>query len=262
MKSTLSSRGSNEVVSHTTIASEAENLIKNDVASQDDGMGAWPLREGLLKQIKEELPDDVSAACDFTVEPCVNFYEFACGTWIKETVIPANEAKVLKSWGATDKRVKEELRMIFEDQTPEPEAQRLNDWYSACMDMQQVERFGLEDLKRVLAQVDTIVDTDTLNAALVYLSVLNMQNLFTLEVKMPAGEHDHYSLAMQPSGLTLANAAMYIQQDKQKATGGDATLRYLNKHFATLNELTGRSTHAAVPAADHSREIEIALLYI
>jgi len=71
MKSTLS----NKIVSHTTIPSEAENPIKNHVASQDDGMGAWPVRERLLKQIKEELPDDVSSSCDFTVEPCVNLYD-------------------------------------------------------------------------------------------------------------------------------------------------------------------------------------------
>jgi predicted metalloendopeptidase len=169
--------------------------------------------------------------------------EFACGTWIKETVIPANEAKVLKSWGATDKRVKQELRMIFEDQTPEPEATRLNEWYTACMDMHQVERFGLEDLKRVLAQVDAIVDADTLNAALVSLSLLNMQNLFALKVKMPAGEHEHYSLSVKPSGLTLASAAIYIQQDQES---NQLLLGNLGRHFATLNELTGRSTHIAV----------------
>ena len=139
--------------------------------------------------------------------------------------------------------MKQELRMIFEDQTPEPEATRLNEWYTACMDMHQVERFGLEDLKRVLAQVDAIVDADTLNAALVSLSVLNMQNLFTLKVKMPAGEHDHYSLSVKPSGLTLANAAIYIQQDQES---NQLLLGNLRKHFATLNELTGRSTQIAV----------------
>ena len=73
MKSSLSSRGSNEVVFLANISSEADSLTKNVVATQDDdGMGAWPVREGLLKQIKEELPDDVSAACDFTVDPCSN----------------------------------------------------------------------------------------------------------------------------------------------------------------------------------------------
>jgi len=75
MKSSLSSRGSNKVAVLANISSEADSLTKNVVATQDDdGIGAWPVREGLLKQIKEELPDDVSSSCDFTVDPCVNFY--------------------------------------------------------------------------------------------------------------------------------------------------------------------------------------------
>jgi len=133
------------------------------INSIDSSMTAGLPRDIFLSQLKKELPDDVSAACDFAVDPCLNFYEFACGTWIKDTDIPPHDGKVLKSWGLTDKKVKQELRAVFEEaHDNQPEFQRLSDWYKSCMDTVQVNTVGLGDLSRVLAHVDSIVDEESL----------------------------------------------------------------------------------------------------
>ncbi len=34
------------------------------------------------------LANDILQSIDETVDPCENFFEFACGTWIKKTRIP------------------------------------------------------------------------------------------------------------------------------------------------------------------------------
>jgi len=34
------------------------------------------------------VANDILASVDETVEPCEQFYEFACGTWLKNTRIP------------------------------------------------------------------------------------------------------------------------------------------------------------------------------
>jgi hypothetical protein len=132
-------------------------------------------RDVLISQIKGELPDDVARSCDFTVDPCQNFYEFACGSWIKETVIPAHAGQVEKSWGLTDQAVKRQLREMYEvPHYTQPEFQRLSDWYKSCMDEEQLDKVGLSDLHRVLSHVDCITDLASLQDALTYL-VTNSQ---------------------------------------------------------------------------------------
>ena len=127
-------------------------------------------RDVFISQIKGELPDDVARSCDFTVDPCQNFYEFACGSWIKETVIPANAGNVEKSWGLTDQAVKRELREMYEvPHYTQPEFQRVSDWYKSCMDEEQLDKVGLSDLNRMLSHVDCITDLASLQDALTYL---------------------------------------------------------------------------------------------
>ena len=38
-----------------------------------------------------KLSASVRAALDQTVDPCTDFYNFACGNWIKNTTIPSGE---------------------------------------------------------------------------------------------------------------------------------------------------------------------------
>jgi hypothetical protein len=153
------------------------SISKQDmINSIDESMTAGLPRANFISKLKKELPEAVADSCDFSVDPCTNFYEFACGTWIKETEIPPHEGKVLKSWGLTDKKVKRELRDAFEaPHEQQSEFRRLSDWYDACMDTEQIDRIGLSDLNRLLAHVDGIVDEQSLEDALTYLVVLNLQ---------------------------------------------------------------------------------------
>lgn len=226
------------------------------INSIEETMSAGLPRDAFIAQVRDELPDDVARSCDFQVDPCVNFYEFACGSWIKDTEIPPHEGKVLKSWGLTAEKVKRELRTMFEvPHYAQPEFQRLSDWYTSCMDMEQIDKVGLADLNRVLAHVDSITSMSDLQDSLTYLGVLNLQSLFTLKVSLPPGEHDRYSLYLKPSGLTLANPAIYIQESPENLQ----LVEDLRQHFERLHTLSGLSPAQAAAAANKTLEIEVML---
>ena len=228
-------------------------ISKADIdASADDSMAAGLPRDAWVADLKKELPQDVASSCDFTVDPCVNFYEFACGQWIKDTVIPEHEGKVLKSWGLTDKRVKRELRAIYEEEHTDAEQKRLNEWYDSCMDTSLAESDSVADVQRVLARVDAIEDRAGLEGALAFLIGLNLQSVFLMKVNLPAGHHDRYSLYLKPSGLTMADPALYLREDQDAEQLQDD----LREHFTRLHLLLGFSPTAAAQAAADTLDLE------
>ena len=66
----------------------------------------------------------------------------------------------------------------------------------------------------------------------------NLQSIFKFKVNLPAGQHDHYTLYIKPSGLTMANPAIYLQDDEQNKK----LVADLRAHFVKIHELSGLNT--------------------
>src|SRR3954454_5892079 len=76
-------------------------------------------------------------AIDRKAQPCDDFYQFACGTWVANNPIPSDQS----SWGRfseLDERNRTILRTILEKAgsaaNPDANTKKIGDYYASCMD--------------------------------------------------------------------------------------------------------------------------------
>ena len=106
-----------------------------------------------------EIPAFDVNAIDKTADPCVDFYQYACGTWMKNNPIPADKSR----WGRFDELAEHNLYILrdilTEAQGPGkhsgPEAM-VGTYYGSCMDESAIEKKGIAPLKEELGALDGI----------------------------------------------------------------------------------------------------------
>ncbi|XP_067950670.1 neprilysin-like isoform X2 [Watersipora subatra] len=91
-------------------------------------------------------------AIDETVDPCHDFYEFACGNWIKKHIIPEDKSSYTTFTKLRD-QVASQLKALLEEPQKEKDATALKevkDMYAACLNEDEIEKLGYQPLYDLL----------------------------------------------------------------------------------------------------------------
>src|SRR5262245_61286446 len=97
------------------------------------------------------------SAMDKNVDPCDNFYEYACGTWRKNNPIPSDQSR----WGRFNELAdynRQFLHNILEKASANnpkrtPVMQKVGDMYQSCMDEAAANSKGVSPLKPELDRI-------------------------------------------------------------------------------------------------------------
>src|SRR5262249_54498176 len=149
-------------------------------------------------------------------DPCVDFYRFACGSWMDQHPIPADRSTSGRFVELAD-RNEAALHEILESASAAPaaETRQVGDYYAACMSEQTIDAKGRAPLEPLLAPMpalSTIADLPPLLAALHEIGV----NAWFQFGAAPDYEDAANAIAVvAPGGLGLPDRDYYFREDSK-----------------------------------------------
>ncbi|MDB4958992.1 MAG: Endothelin-converting enzyme 1, partial [Myxococcales bacterium] len=104
-----------------------------------------------------------AASLDRSVDPCVDFYVFACGGWLATNQIPEDRARWTR-FTEIEEHNKASLKKLLDEDTKssaDPAARKLGDFYASCMDELAIERAGTKSIAPLLDTAQKAKDAKT-----------------------------------------------------------------------------------------------------
>ncbi|MBK9037357.1 MAG: M13 family metallopeptidase [Myxococcales bacterium] len=198
-------------------------------------------------------------ALDRSVDPCDDFYQYACGGWIARTEIPADKPMAMRSFISIEDRNREFLHDVLERARAAPGADpalaTLGSFYGACMDEAAVEAAGVTPLAALDKTIAAVKDGPTLAVATAALHQAGAGALFTFGHTQDAKDARQVIGGIEQGGLGLPDRDYYLKDDEATKGLRAAYAAYL----ASLLELDGRSPADAATGAAEVIALETAL---
>ena len=197
---------------------------------------------------------------DKTIDPCVDFYQFACGNWIKNVEIPADQGQWV-SFVELHERNLDTMHSILEKAAVggverNPLDQKIGDLYSSCLDESAVNKRGIAPLLPDLDRVASAANKDALIGVIARLHLTGAGSLFAFYSGADLHHADQMIAYMDQGGLTLPDRNYYIKEDDPKMKEMRQNLVvYITQVFT----LAGRTPEQAADAAKTVLRIETAL---
>jgi putative endopeptidase len=177
------------------------------------------------------------SAIDKSANPCDDFYQYACGGWIKSNPIPADES----SWGrfnVLNENNQKILRGILEDSAARtdrsPIDQQIGAFYKSCLDESTLEALGRKPIEPELDRISKITNHKDLLAEVVRLQGHQTPVLFTFG-SVPDPKNAKLEIAdLDQGGLGLPEKDFYLRSDQRSEDLRKKYVAHVAKMFALL----------------------------
>ena len=202
------------------------------------------------------------ANLDETVSPAEDFYQYACGGWMKANPLQPQYSRY-GQFDAMAENNKEQLKDLIQglakQENPEGSvAQKVNDLYLQGLDSVRLNEEGATPLKADLERINSAKKED-LNGVIAWLHAEGIASPFFNEgVDADLMNSNENALYFMESGLGLRERDYYIENDENSVKIRNAYVDFLNKIFT----LSGYEAEQAKVATDNVMKIETALAQV
>lgn len=202
------------------------------------------------------------ANMDTTVAAGTDFYEYACGGWIKNNPLKPEYAR----FGTFDQLLEnnqEQLRVLIEELSATPHeagsvAGKIGALYAMGLDSTKLNADGVAPIKEELAAINALATKSDVSKMVATLHKEGMAPFFALFVDADEKNSAMNIVQLYQAGIGMGDRDYYLLEDEGSAKMRDAYRTYINKLFT----LAGSSPEQADAAVDAVMKIEKAIAEI
>jgi putative endopeptidase len=153
------------------------------------------------------------SAIDQSADACTDFYQYGCGNWIKNNPVPSDQVRWVRSFSLLQQR---HLYELWQDlaravkKPANPLEKKYGNFFAACMDVEELQKKGLEPLKPALDRIGALTDSKGIATLMGELAAAGEPaGLFALDVEPSPENSKKPILSISRGSLPLLDRETY-----------------------------------------------------